>query len=481
MEHRKQNYKNLIVLLMLICLMLAIFFIFGQVVDKVYADTPNNTNVLADLQKDSNFKVTDYREKLDDYSIDIIQIAESTAKELLIYTYQPCQRTCFLVATNINMSLSEQVNETTLYKLKLISQNGVFCKYKVTDLEVVSTDIRYYNITSIYRAWNSSIDKSSGNNNDVNEVSYSIGRLYKASTIDGKVSYSWDKMETIEILNPYTGFLEYSDGYKFYLGYCHSHYIAFDTDKKIDELYEASVSCDTQEISKYIGGTSNSTSEGELQHLNILVDHEDKGENKADGIFAKKYEWKRIETTEDFIKDPNNDLNDDVKPDIGKTKWIIRFLDTPCNKTPAGLSGLKFSYTKVTNVTILRLKFRTGIKIYDLGAVSNKITGSSTIPDNNNNNEIDPLGWLGRLFDKLANALGIPTWVIYLIIVLLLLGVLLSILGFVFPVVGQVLKVIINFIGKLIVWLVKAIIWLIELPIKVIIWIINKCKGGDSA
>lgn len=478
---KKQSYKKIILVMLIVCLVLSMFCLFGQVINFVYADTPNSTNVLADLQKDSNFKTSDYPDKADDYSIQVVQIAESTAKELLIYTYQPCQRTCFIFATCINMSLTETVAETKLYGLELLSSDGVFCKYKVKNVVVANIECRYYNITSIYRPWNVSIDKSSDNNNTINEIAYEVGRLYKASTIDGKVSYSWDKMETIEIINPYTGFLEYFDGYKFYLGYCHSHYIAFDTDKKIDELYEASVSCDTQEISKYIGGTSNSTSEGELQHLNILVDHEDKGENKADGIFAKKYEWKRIEKTEDFIKDPNNDLNDDVKPDIGKTKWIIRFLDTPCNKTSAGLSGLKFCYTKVTNVTILRLKFRTGIKIYDLGTISNKITGSSTIPDNDNNNEIDPLGWLGRLFDKLANALGIPTWVIYLIIALLLLGVLLPILGFIFPVVGQTLKVVINFIGKLLLWLLKAIIWIIELPFKGIVWIINKCKGGGSA
>lgn len=475
MENRFRFKKCLIALLIALFALITFNF-FVSVSMSVYADTPNNTNVLTDLQKDENFKVSDYPDKADDYSIQVIQIAESTAKEFLIYTYQPAQRTCFMLATCVNMSLSEDVKPTKLYDLEFLSCEGVFCKYKVKDVVVADTDYRYYNITSIYRAWNGSIDKPSDNSNTINGVAFEVGKLYKASTIDGKVTYSWDKMETIEIINPYTGFLQYSNGFFLYNNSCRSHYIAFDTDKQIDELYEATVSYVSQEVTRMITAIKDKYEYGEsITHSNETIDREDKGETPANGIFAKKYEWKRIQKTEDFIKDPINDLKEDVKNELKKTKWILRFAETEY-KLVAGIPNSFEYYTEINNVSILRLKFRTGVKIYDLGTISNKITGDN-VPGNNNTEELDPLGWLKNLVEKL----GIPVWALILIIVLIFLAILLPVLGLIFPVVGQALKVVFKAIGKLIKWLFNALVWIISLPIKGIVWIVNKCKGGGTA
>ncbi len=483
----KFKLKKCLIALLIILLIVITFNIFSCISMLVYAETPNSTNVLTDLQKDPNFKVLDYQDKADDYSIQVIQIAESTAKEFLIYTYQPCQRTCYLIATCINMSLSEELKDTKLYNLELLSSEGVFAKYKVKDLKVSDKDCRYYNITSIYRAWNEDLDDPSGNDNIINEVAFSVGKLYKASTIDGKVTYSWDKTETIEILNPYIGFLQYSNGFFLYNNSCRSHYIAFDTDKQIDELYEATVSYVSQKVVRKIGGMTGDIieEEKEIPHPNETIDREDKGETPANGIFAKKYEWKRIQKSEDFIKDPINDLKENVKEDLKNTKWVLRFVETDYIYKTGASSGLVVidteEYTKIEKVTILRLKFRTGIKIYDLGTISNKITGSNTDPDNNNTNELDPLGWLWRKICELAEKLGIPVWALILIVVLIILAILLPILGLIFPVVGQALKVVFKAIGKLIKWLFNALVWIISLPIKGIFLIVNKCKGGGSA
>lgn len=383
---QKQYYKKIILVMLLVCLVFSMFCLFRQATNLVFADTPNATNVLEDLQKDENFNIEDYPDKSDDYSIDIIQIAESTAKELLIYTYQPCQRTCYLVATCINMSLSEEVKDTKLYDLEMLSSEGVLCKYKVKGLNVSEDKCRYYNITSIFRAWNKDFDKESGNGNTINEVAFAVGRLYKASTVNGKVSYSWDKMETIEIINPYTGFIQYSNGFKFYPESCRSHYIAFDTNKQIDELMEADVTYTKQAVVHQIGGTTGDKfEEGPVITCpKITIEKKDKGENAADGFFSKKYEWQRIEKTEDFIKDPDNDLKEDVKKNLKGTKWVLRFCETVYTYKTGASSGLIpidiEEYTKIEQVSILRLKFRTGVKIYDLGVISNKITGSNTRP-----------------------------------------------------------------------------------------------------
>ncbi len=476
---QNQSYKRIILVILLVCLALSMFCLLGQGVNLVFAQTPNNTSVLADLQKDSTFNIADYRDKSDDYSIDIIQIAESTAKELLIYTYQPCQRTCFLVATCINMSLSDKVTGTTLYNLELISQDGVFCKYKVKDLVVQNTQLRYYNITSIYRAWNSSIDKPSGNSNTINEIAYNVGKLFKAETFEGSIRYSYDLKETIEIINPYTGFLQYSDGFFLYLKSCRSHYIAFDTDKQIDYLLEADVSFVHRSVYTAfgIGGT---TEYGDKISETKTLAGKDKGGNTADGWFSKKYEWKRIQSVDEFIK--MEELKPEIEENLRKDKkWVLRFYETDYKYTATGSHFDIEEYTEVTNVTILRLKFVTGFKLYDLGAVSGKLTGSNTEWDNTNPNELDPLGWFGRLFKKLADLLGIPVWAIYLIIALLLLGILLPILCLIFPPVWAVVKVIFKAVWNFIEWLFEAIIWIIALPFKGIVWIVNKIKGGGSA
>ena len=78
MQNKMKN-KNYATALIIVLILAIVFNIFNITLSKVYAETPNSTNVLADLQKDSNFKVSDYRDKSDDYSIQIIQIAESTA------------------------------------------------------------------------------------------------------------------------------------------------------------------------------------------------------------------------------------------------------------------------------------------------------------------------------------------------------------------------------------------------------------------
>ena len=49
-----------------------------------FAETTSYSDVLDDLQKDGNFNVNDYKIIENDYSLQVIQIAESENKELLI-------------------------------------------------------------------------------------------------------------------------------------------------------------------------------------------------------------------------------------------------------------------------------------------------------------------------------------------------------------------------------------------------------------
>ena len=108
------------------------------------------SNVLDDLRKDTAFNFADYPENPQDYSLKVIQIAESTDGELLIYVYQPSGTRKNLRASTINIARepdnSDDLNFTP-YSLRLQSANGVFFKYKVLNFKISPAVVRFYNIS----------------------------------------------------------------------------------------------------------------------------------------------------------------------------------------------------------------------------------------------------------------------------------------------------------------------------------------------
>ena len=151
---KSKTIKNIFISLILLLLVFVGQFSFIGSVAR--ADTTIYTNILDDLKKDSNFNENDYKQVNTDYSINVIQIAESSDNELFIYTYQPSGQNYNLMATKINISQTtgDLLNYKN-YSLTYLNSNGVFYKYKVNNFTISKEDIRYYDISSIYRAWNS--------------------------------------------------------------------------------------------------------------------------------------------------------------------------------------------------------------------------------------------------------------------------------------------------------------------------------------
>lgn len=451
---KKQNYKKLIYSLLALFL-LVVTVIGGWGILPAFADISGYSGVLDDLQKDGNFNVADYPDNAKDYSIQVIQIAESTDGELFLYTYQPCQKTKYLVATDINMSLSENVDGTKLYGLTLVSVDGVLCKYKVNGVTVSKEAKRYYNITSIYRKWDKDIDGEVTGGNTASGKSYSVGRLFCAKTVNGQVSYAWTFEQIVEILNPYAGVIRYSNGFKLYNDACDSHYIAFSTDWNIDFLAEATLSFsvthwfrDYQALHILNKGTETFT--------DYSVRYDEEGQNEADGWRGKKYIWKRIESVESFKNDPQNVFSEEALSCLDDKQWVIRFYETPWTD-----STRMHTWYTVHDVTILRLNFYSNGDCYDLGAVSDRINERPDDPDNENTDEKENFFvWLARLW-------CMPLWAVKLIFVLIILFpiffIVLPILSAVFPAVRVVCKQILKFV-----W------YVICLPFRGIAWIFKK-------
>lgn len=406
----------------------------------LYADN-EYSDVLQDLRKDNTFDIEDYPTNATDYSINVIQIAESTNGELLIYTYQPSVNS-MIVASSINISTGINDNvQYRNYKLTQLSRNKQFVKYLVQDFAVKSDALRYYDIPSIFRVWQSDIDKPASGDNTVQEVPYTIAKLYTASTVQGVVSYTCTTTEVIVVSDKYVGFVRYDNGFKLYQGSCDSHYIAFSTDIPIEQLYEADVSY----ISKlYTSSTSlvlgeRVTYQDPVSH-DTTLQYTDKASNSA-GLWGTTYTWNRIESVSDFLS--NENVNDDTKSLLIGKSWILRFCETPYSHN-SGTGGTSYKEgTAIEEVTILRLKFETQGVVYNLGVVDNKQSGS-LIPDNK------PDNWWERLL-----------WILLAIVLVIVLIPLL-------PTILRALVVLIKYIAIIIWYIIKylaiGIYWLFAWP-----------------
>ena len=338
--------KSMAVLLLTVFL-LAIFP-YGLAYQVAFATDSNSgeySNVLDDLKKDSMFDTKNYSVVPNDYSLKIIQLAESSSNELFVYVYQPCGKQ-EMRASSINISTSSSLDIKPLnYKLKYVNSNGVFFKYVVEGITVSKAEARYYGVTSIYRPFNKDYgDKDAGNGNTVSEVPFSISKEYRFSTVNGNPVTATVDIETIEITDKFVGFVRYDSGYILHTEACDSHFVAFDTDKPIDRLVEADVAwvqqvhrkADRSDSTPYFGEPSNETK--------TLSEDDETVHFKGGGLLAGSYQWDRIQTIDEFIGSVDlsqnvyhgaiinvsvaSKINEADKQALKNKKWVLRFVDT---------------------------------------------------------------------------------------------------------------------------------------------------------
>ena len=442
-----KHHKRIVVMVVAILLLFIDFILLFCISSpSVYAEISGTSysNVIDDLKSDADFNISLYPANEKDYSLQVIQVAESEDGELLVYVYQPSNGTKDYTATSINISTA--INDSLYYKnyeLELLSRDGVFCKYRVKDFTVKEDMLRYYDISSIFRLYDKDVDEGlpEYNENDINEVSYEVGKLYTAITLNGNVTYSCLDTETIVIQNKYVGYLRYSNGFKLYQDKCDSWFVAFSTDKPIDRLMEADVDYMIQDYTWFTDpnqGYQKFESHGELTKKSVTLNYTDVAGSTADGWFAHEYTWNRIESVDDFVA--NEDLTEEAKKDLSNMDWVLRFTET--NYTyRSDSSGEYCTMSNVSEVSILRLKFETDGVIYNLGVVDNKQSpAEGQAPDNNNTDELDwpSFGDMGFI--------DIISTIILLVLIVLFVILLAPVLPYI----------------------IKMVIWLITLPFKLI-------------
>ncbi|HIS58622.1 MAG TPA: hypothetical protein IAC16_04825 [Candidatus Limadaptatus stercoravium] len=430
-----------------------------------YAAGTAYSDVLDDLHTDESFSEENYPVVADDYSLKVIQVAESVDNELFVYVYQPSGFVKPLKASSINISLvpRENISDVKNYKLRLLNSDGVFFKYLVEGLTVGTATTRYYTIPSIFRPYDETIDEGADHGNEITEVVYEVAKEYCFSTINGEPFCRVLDIETIEITDKFVGFVRYSNGFELneWRTSCDSHFVAFNTDRDIDRLLEADVYYTSQsyEWNRRTDWMNPKETFGEKEDNYAYLTYEQKVDHTGDGWWAPTYTWNRIETVENFIANEDieqtvytgalinvsvaNKITDEGKAALEGKQWILRFSETEYGTENGALGTMYQSSTIVGDVTILRLKFETDGVTYNLGVVDNKQSGD---PDNPINEE---------------EIKAEPTDIMKLIML---------IIGIVFIVVLLVI------IAPILPYIIKFVIWLICLPFRAIAKLIDAAK-----
>lgn len=436
---------------------LCVFLTGAQSFSAVAAEENKTASgVIEDLSKDASFNAANYPSNAKDYSLSVMQLAESTDKELFVYVYQPSGDKVKASSINISTTINDDISFFN-YSLELLNFEGTLFKYKVTGFEVKKDPVRYYAISSIYRPFDTGIGDEKSGNNTINEVNYVVNRQYCFGEINGKPYVSCVDIETIVITDKFVGFVRYKDGFKLYVGACDSHFVAFNTDKPIDKLLEADVYYTSQPYSWLFAiGVGQNETFGEKKDNYAYLKYTDKVEHTGDGFFAGTYKWDRIQTVDDFINGENREnvyhgavldvkvsskLTDEALNELKGKKWVLRFVETNYTLSSGANGSTSTKSTLIGNVTILRLKFETDGITYNLGVIDNKQTGS-TEPSNSTDIKVEP------------NATG--KGILYLILFVLLLVILAPLLPYV----------------------LNVIIFIVSLPIKLVSEIIKLIKSS---
>lgn len=344
------------------------------------------TSVLEDLQENKKFDKNLYPDVANDYSLEVIQVAESKNNELFVYVYQPSNATKDLQATTINLSYTTDDSiDYHLYGLTLTSSDGVFDKYRVNGFEVSDAAQRYYKIASIMRPFEQDIDeKPTDGAQTISEVAFSVKKSWIAMTVGTEVVYSESKIEVVEITDKYTGFIRYygndgliSSSWDNASDY-DSFFVAIKTDIDMDDLLSAKVYADVVKRTVVKGnaiGISWPVNTYNETHPEdeFLVSRSENNEFKTDGVFGTKHSFKLIETVNEFNANSGTNIS------TSDYDWIIRFFSAPMTSTDntfLSFGETSFSNYIVSNVSVIELTYSKNGDVYQMGVVDNKQTGS---------------------------------------------------------------------------------------------------------
>lgn len=436
---------------LLVFLFSLLFMLFATLSSVVQVNALINTsNVLTDLKVDENFNESDYPVNGNDWSIYVIQIGESSNKELYIYTYQPSNGTKDLLASSINISWS--INENLSYKnykLNFCNKSGVFNKYLVNGFVVKNDKLRYYDISEILRPFDSTFDTELDYDNPISEVGLEVGQLWTVTSINNTINYNMEKTDVLTINHKYCSYILYYNGWNlnnllFFHENTSSHFLSFSTEFKIDKLFEAELFFVEKIRDFNYDPAYPQNSYDRIIATNTFngykINKYQKVASNDENIGSADFFYSRIQSKEEFLSNERDLLDSEAIAQIEQDEFVLRFYES--DFTERSFPTRKFTRSEIDDIAILRLKFRTDGIDYNLGVVDSK-QSSTKNPSGVDNGGLDDL-W--EIIKKILELL-----VLVIVIVLC----------------WPLIIVIVPIITKLFKYTLKALIWVISFPFRI--------------
>ena len=419
------------------------------------------SDVMTDLRKSENFDENRYPANDEDYSVQLITIAESNKNELFLYVYQPAHNFLDLQCKKVSISLGFSPNgqdlEPELYDLGLVSTDGVFNKYLVKDLPIPNEECHYYNIIALYRDVSALVDGTI-ENGTTDGKSFEVGEQWCCYVKDGALVYEKSIFKTVKIETVQIGYIAYEDGFTFSDFFhfssdtgCWSYFYAFNFDNEdIRCIYDARMSFkSTKTTSKRkLSELLAYDVEREEPVLNeVLLSDKDSVSYNGRGLGSRDYKWNRIYSTSEFleyVKKDNGSLSETTIDLLNNSQYVFCFAEYSYAKEDILLgSAVKTTYTKVEDVSVLTISYMDlQGDVKNLGVVSD-IVSPDSIEDGRF--EADDETW----WEKIVMLLG-------LLIIAVVIGpfigpiltVVFSVLGFVLKMVSKVLSLPFKLLGS---------------------------------
>lgn len=376
--------------------LLCLFSVVSSTV--VYAAT--SEEVLQDLRKDKNFNADDYPYVADDYGLHVIQIAESSNKELFVYAYQPCHDTYDLVGTKISISYGYSLNgaglKPKLYNLKLLSTSGTLDKYHVEGFTIPNDGDRYYNIVEIFRMVNTDIDGEQDEAFPKTDIAYSVGQQWYVCDLNNSKHYEMNTFNTLYVETVWNDYFTFSDGLTWLdliktenpidcWFYCFSV-----EDYVVERIFDADLNYSIRHVRDTYGYGDHTLTYSDVRE-NLVKTLKTTGNDTEmsyvpSGLGAPSFKWKRILSSKEFIEIAEKQgvkIDSIVRENVLKSQWVFTYLETERTEDKYGSAmtgGVHHidNYEDVYDVGLLRLRFQdTSGKKYDLGVVNDL-----TDPDN---------------------------------------------------------------------------------------------------
>ena len=282
-----------------------------------------------------------------------------------------------------------------LYGLELMDSDGVFYKYKVLNYAVSSAVERFYNVIMIQRPFISGIDSDSGTGTTIDRKAFGVGQYWRVKTEGDSVTYEMLEVDVVQIINPFVSRIRKNKEVSSNSYFQDNYYVAFSTDRNIEKLLSATVSYRTRDyfyennsfldIGSTIFNENTDFSNERFSDKDIYCDEVIELDNQINfGIFSigNKYSWQRIQSAADFVANAGASAADNEE--VKKLQWVLMFDEVSVYRYQSSgtlITTCEEAGQVIDQVTILRLEFVEDGVTYNLGTVSDTVSGENHFGD----------------------------------------------------------------------------------------------------